>query len=110
MMSCKLILGYRSGVNRPSLLMQLWSDKDNSPFPIAGKTIVFDMRNIITDTLKIQNGTVTVVDSDNAIVRYDWVDGDLTTGKYDPVFMLQKGESDEQAFPRERNEIIIEVK
>lgn len=108
-MSCKLILGYRSGVNRPSLLMQLWSDKDNAPFPIAGKTIVFDMRNIMTDALKIEDGTVVVVDSENSIVRYDWADGDLTTGKYDPFFVVQKGEDDEQAFPKERNEIIIEV-
>ena len=110
-MSCRIINEYRAGATRPSLLFQLWSDKDDAPMPIAGKTIVFDMANIMTGVLKVEDGEVVIIDSANAVVRYDFAVGDLDTpGRYDPVMVLDKGGDEEQPFPKEKGTLIIEVK
>ena len=109
-MSCRIIKEYAVGTTRPSMLMQLWSDKNDAPEDIAGRTIVFDMENIMSGAMKVEDAAPVVVDEAQAIVRYDFVQDDMdTVGKYFPRFVLDKGTDTAQQFPQDKNGIIIEV-
>lgn len=109
-MSCRIIKEYAVGTTRPSLLLQLWSDRNEAPEDISGRSIVFDMENIMTGALKVENAVVTVVNEPQSIVRYDFVADDMDTpGRYFPRFVIDKGTDEAQQFPPNKNGIIIEV-
>lgn len=109
-MTCRIIKEYAVGTTRPSLLIQLWSDRNEEPESISGKTIVFDMENIMSGEMKIENAAVVVVDESQAIVRYDFVADDMdTVGRYFPKFVIDKGTDTAQQFPNNKNGILIEV-
>lgn len=109
-MTCRIIKQYRVGDTRPSLLVQLWSDRNNSPEDIIGKSISFFLSNRFTGELVVDGGSVVIVDSAQAIIRYDFEDGDLdATGAYDASFVIDNGGSEQQTFPGLKLALSIEV-
>ena len=90
----------------PALQVTL-KDEDGASVNLSGTTVVFNMRDTATETLKINNQTATVVDALNGVVEYRWATGDTdTVDSYEAEFEVTYGSGGIETFP---NTAYIEI-
>lgn len=60
---------------------------DGTPYDLTGASIVFNMRNAETGTVKVSRAAATLVSGPNGTMRYEWAATDLdTVGLYEAEF------------------------
>lgn len=106
----------KQGDLRPYLKVQLVTLSDDGevegPQPLTGnEEIVFSMLNKATNTLKIDRGPdVTILDATNAMVQYEWQDGDTDEiGSYIGEFEVLHGGTEPETFPNWRKGFNIKI-
>ena len=92
----------------PSLQATL-KDSNLTPINLNGATVEFHMKSL-GGTIKV-NETMTIVDSPNGIVKYDWQTGDTdTVGTYNVEFQVTYSDTTIETFPNNGNLVINVVR
>ena len=92
----------------PSLQATL-KDSTLTPIGLNGATVQLHMKSL-GGVVKV-NETMTIVDSDNGIIRYDWQTGDTdTVGTYNVEFQVTYSDTTIETFPNNGNLVINVVR
>ena len=92
----------------PSLQATL-KDSTLTPISLNGATVQFHMKSL--DGVVKVDETMTIVDSDNGIIRYDWQTGDTdTVGTYNVEFQVTYYDTTIETFPNNGNLVINVVR
>jgi len=79
-------------------LQAILKDASQTPIDLTGATVMFHMKSV-GGTLKI-DAEMTITDSDNGVVQYDWVSGDTSTvGAYYVEFEVTYSDGGIETFP-----------
>lgn len=86
---------------RPQLEVNLRDDRDR-PINITGATVVFSMRNVSDDSVKIDEASTTTVSSTGGRVRYSFTAANTNTaGNFDGEFQVTFLDSTIETFPND---------
>ena len=92
----------------PSLQATL-KDSNLTPINLNGATVEFHMKSL-DGVIKVDE-TMTIVDSPNGIVKYDWQTGDTdTVGTYNVEFQVTYSDASIETFPNNGNLVINVVR
>ena len=76
----------KQGDRLPSLSVTAITN-DGSPYDLTGATVVFNMRDVDTGTVKVNRSAAVLVDGPTGKIRYDWASSDLdTVGTFEAEF------------------------
>ena len=86
------------------------TDDDGTAVDVTGATIVFNMKHVNSNTLKVNRGAVTLVTPASGIVKYVWSAANVNVaGKYRGEFEVTYANAKVQTFPND-SELMIEIR
>lgn len=84
-------------------------DNDGNVVPVTGATVIFRMKKVRSDTLKVESAG-SVVDGAAGHIRYAWVTGDTDTpGRYECEFQVTFSDGSIETFRNGENNLKIQI-